>query len=85
MTGRAADKPAELQRKDRLAHLRRCEALGIRPQWEREFRYYPPTQSGYLTYNVRLAARHPRAAWEHARDDALFQAFLGRLVPAGRK
>lgn len=79
------DKPADVQRRDRLVHLRRCQALGIRPRWAREFRYYPASQSGYLEQNAQLAVRYPRAAWEHAREDELFQAFLGRLVTAGRK
>jgi hypothetical protein len=73
----------EDHRAQRLAHSDACKARGIRPQWEREFRYYPATEPEHRAENARLAARYPRAAWEHARDDDAFQAFLRALLPAG--
>ncbi|HWA37970.1 MAG TPA: hypothetical protein VG873_08915 [Burkholderiales bacterium] len=67
-------------RAQRLAHLDACKARGIRPQWEREFRYYPMTSPDDRAENARLAVRYPRAAWEHARDDDAFQAFIRAIL-----
>lgn len=79
------EKRAQLDREGRLAYIGRCKALGVRPGWEREFCYYPPTERAHLAENVRLAAAYPLAAWEQAREDESFQTFLARMVPLPRK